>query len=92
LKEAQVLLRADPSFLPLEAQSIIGDSWDSCRQSIASNQDQRGIRFAPPTPQLLVDEHLQLLDLPPADELADQLNLYAEQVQSAKQTFLELKT
>jgi hypothetical protein len=95
LKEAQILLRADTSFLPSEAQSIIGDAWDSCRQLVASGQDQGGIRSALASAQLsgyvLADQDLQLLDLPPADELANQLDLYAEQVQAAKQIFSELK-
>ena len=84
LKEAQTLLRADPSYLRSEAQMIIATAWDACQRSFSQPTSSRSIAASKDAskPKWIpaLDEDASLLDLPPATEFGDRMDQYVDHV------------
>jgi len=84
LRDAQTLLRADPSYLRSEAQMIIATAWDTCQRSFARPGKSRGLAAAGdaamPKWMPALDEDASLLDLPSADTFADRIDQYVDHV------------
>jgi hypothetical protein len=91
IKEAQVLLRADPNYLYREAQDIIKVTYTQCRQRIFGEEVSRGLRVFESVslmqPDLLAER--SLLDIPPEEHLNVSLDRYAEQVTQARRIIRE---
>jgi hypothetical protein len=84
LKEAQTLLRADPSYLRSEAQMIIATAWDACQRSFSQPTSSRSIAASKDAskPKWIpaLDEDASILDLPPATEFGDRMDQYVDHV------------
>ena len=82
IEEAQILLRADPSYTRSEARKIVADAANQCRQLVATN---RGVK-APGPERWKPDMRsaLAALDLPAEEDLPALLDEYADQVVQAR--------
>lgn len=87
LKEAQILLSADPNYLSREAQSIITAAYATCRSQIIDGEASRGTATSTTKAvrsQTDVPAEREFLSIAPDENLEESLNQYAEQVAESR--------
>lgn len=87
IKEAQLLLNADPNFLPQEANNIIKDSYTRCRKQIFETEERltvRGTKGLEAVDSLDDTADRRFLGLDPGEDLTESLHQYAEQVAASR--------
>jgi len=90
LKEAQILLLADPNYLNCESQNIIKAAYANCYTQIFGVESRRNALAAPAGGQITqvdLNAARALLSIPLDEDLGDTLDSYAEQVIEARNIF-----
>ncbi len=85
IKEAQLLLAADPNYLSQEAGNIIRDSFERCCKQIFESDSRSIVLEAKGTSSLDLAADKRFLGIDSGEDLTASLRQYAQQVTTARQ-------